>query len=101
MVPTRGPTNPCRIHIVSKDLRLSFNCPGPPPRLPPIGELPMIRLMRWSLLLAFVLAVTGISVKAQYARYGGWGGWGGAGSTAQGSIASGMGNFAAGAGSYN
>jgi hypothetical protein len=33
--------------------------------------------------------------------YGGWGGWGGGASTVQGSIANGMGNFAAGAGAYN
>jgi hypothetical protein len=53
-----------------------------------------------------MLAVPGVPADAQYhypAGYGGWGGWGGggSGSTVQGSIASGMGNFAAGAGSYN
>src|SRR4051812_33644357 len=58
----------------------------------------------WSMLLAMVVALPGASAQAQYnypAGYGGWGGWGGGGSTVQGSIASGMGNFAAGAGSYN
>ena len=50
------------------------------------------------LVLTVVLAVGSTSARAQY---GGWGGWGGTGSTVQGSIASGMGNFAAGAGAYN
>jgi hypothetical protein len=57
-----------------------------------------------SMLLAVVVAVPGTSAYAQYhypAGYGGWGGWGGAGSTVQGSIASGMGNYAAGRGAYN
>src|SRR5262245_21538646 len=54
----------------------------------------------------FVLAgalAAGMPAHAQYARYGtyGWEGWGGTGSTVQGSIATGMGNFAAGAGEYN
>ena len=66
----------------------------------------MLRLFKANLVLAVVLAVPGASAHAQYrypAGYGGWGGWGGGGggSTVQGSIASGMGNFAAGAGSYN
>src|SRR4051812_23073910 len=64
----------------------------------------MRRLLRWSLLLAVVLAVPGASAHAQYnypPGYSGWGGWGGGGSTVQGSIASGMGNYAAGAGAYN
>ena len=66
----------------------------------------MLRFFVGYLLLAVVLAVPGVSAHAQYhypAGYSGWGGWGGggAGSTVQGSIASGMGNFAAGAGSYN
>src|SRR4051794_5289297 len=52
-------------------------------------------------LMTAALAVVGDSAHAQYGRYGGWGGWGGAGSAVQGSIASGMGNFAAGAGQYN
>src|SRR3954452_7679233 len=58
-----------------------------------------------SMLLAVVFAVSGTSAHAQYYRYpagyGGGGGWGGGGSTVQGSIASGMGNYAAGAGAYN
>src|SRR5215470_14752247 len=62
--------------------------------------------MRHFLETFFVFAgalAAGIPAHAQYARYGtyGWGGWGGTGSTVQGSIASGMGNFAAGAGQYN
>jgi hypothetical protein len=61
----------------------------------------MRRFLGRSMVLTAALAVGGVSAHAQYGRYGGWGGWGGAGSTVQGSIASGMGNFAAGAGSYN
>jgi hypothetical protein len=61
----------------------------------------MRRFLGMSMVLTAVLAVGGVSAHAQYGRYGGWGGWGGAGSTVQGSIASGMGNFAAGVGSYN
>ena len=56
-----------------------------------------------SMLLAVVFAVPGTSAHAQYhypAGYAGWGGWGGA-HTAAGDAAYGMGNFAAGAGSYN
>jgi hypothetical protein len=49
------------------------------------------------MVLTALLGVANGSAEAQY----GWGGWGGTGSTVQGSIASGMGNFAAGAGSYN
>ena len=57
-----------------------------------------------SLLLAVVVALPGVSAHAQYrypAGYGGWGGWGGGGSTVQGSMARGMGAYAAGAGAYN
>jgi hypothetical protein len=54
----------------------------------------------WSMVLTAALAVAGVPAHAQYGGYG-WGGWGGAGSTVQGSIASGMGNLAAGAGQYN
>ena len=66
----------------------------------------MLDFFRRSLLLALFLAVPGVSAPAQYAYphgYGGygWGGWGGGGSTVQGNVASGMGNFAAGAGAYN
>jgi len=53
------------------------------------------------MVLTAALAVGGVPAHAQYGRYGGWGRWGGAGSTVQGSAAAGMGNFAAGAGSYN
>jgi hypothetical protein len=58
----------------------------------------MSRFFKGTLVLAAVLAHGSHAAQAQYGR---WGGWGGAGSTVQGSIASGMGNFAAGAGSYN
>src|SRR6266545_2949599 len=61
----------------------------------------MRRFLGRSMILTAALAVGGISAHAQYGRYGGWGRWGGAGSTVQGSAAAGMGNFAAGAGSYN
>ncbi len=64
----------------------------------------MLRLCKGSLLLAVVLAVPAISAHAQYnypGGYSGWGGWGGGGSTVQGSVARGMGQFAAGAGAYN
>src|SRR5437016_1727735 len=61
----------------------------------------MRRFLGRSLVLTVVLAVGGVLAHAQYGRYGGWGGWGGAGSTVQGSMAAGMGNFAAGAGQYN
>ncbi|WP_406695543.1 hypothetical protein V5E97_31465 [Singulisphaera sp. Ch08] len=64
----------------------------------------MLRFFGLASLLVFVLTVPGPSAHAQYrypAGYGGWGGWGGGGSTVQGSIASGMGNYAAGAGAYN
>src|SRR5437763_16198446 len=56
----------------------------------------------WAMLLAVVFAVPGTSAHAQYhypAGYAGWGGWGA--HTAAGTAAYGMGNFAAGAGSYN
>src|SRR3954469_21839582 len=61
----------------------------------------MRRFLGMLSLMTAALAVGGVSAHAQYGRYGGWGGWGGTGSTVQGSIASGMGNFAAGAGEYN
>jgi hypothetical protein len=58
--------------------------------------------------LAFVLAAAhGTQALAQYGNYPGgyggygWGGWGGGGQTVQGSIARGMGVYAAGAGYYN
>jgi hypothetical protein len=56
--------------------------------------------------LCVTIALTGVSARAQYfypGGYGayGWGGWGGGGGTVQGSIATGMGNYAAGAGMYN
>ncbi len=52
-------------------------------------------------LLVVMLSVPGVSAHAQYGYPAGYGGWGGGGSTVQGSIASGMGQFAAGAGAYN
>src|SRR5262245_13953538 len=52
-----------------------------------------------TMVLTAVLATGGLPAHAQYGY--GWGGWGGTGSTVQGSIATGMGNFAAGAGQYN
>src|SRR4051812_12435185 len=55
-----------------------------------------------SILLIVVFAAPGTLAHAQYyypAGYAGWGGWGA--HTAAGSAAYGMGNFAAGAGSYN
>jgi hypothetical protein len=66
----------------------------------------MTRTLRAAAALAIALAaVHGASVRAQWgypAGYGayGWGGWGG-GETVQGSIARGMGAYAAGAGYYN
>ena len=54
--------------------------------------------------VVLVLAVAVVPVQAQYnypSGYSGWGGWGGAGSTVQGSMATGMGNYAAGKGAYN
>jgi hypothetical protein len=53
--------------------------------------------------LTVAMMLSASSAHAQYmypAGYGGWGGWGGA-STVGGSVATGMGNFAAGAGAYN
>jgi hypothetical protein len=56
---------------------------------------------------AALLAMPALEVKAQFYPYGagwgggGFGGWGGGGDTIQGSIARGMGAFAAGAGQYN
>jgi hypothetical protein len=64
----------------------------------------MFRLLGLATLLVVVLSVPGSSAHAQYVYpggYGGWAGWGGGGSTVQGNIASGMGNYAAGAGAYN
>jgi len=61
----------------------------------------MRRFLGRSMVMTAALAVGGVPAHAQYGRYGGWGRWGGAGSTVQGSVAAGMGNFAAGAGSYN
>jgi hypothetical protein len=57
-------------------------------------------------MLTFALVVQGGGASAQYGYpvgYGayGWGGWGGGGETVQGSIARGLGVFAAGAGQYN
>ena len=64
----------------------------------------MRRFFGRSVLLAVLAALPGVSAQAQYrypGGYGGWGGWGGGGSTVQGSIANGMGNYAAGRGAYN
>ncbi|AGA27110.1 hypothetical protein [Singulisphaera acidiphila] len=64
----------------------------------------MLRSFGFASVLVVVLSAPGTSAHAQYrypAGYGGWGGWGGGGSTVQGNIASGMGNYAAGAGAYN
>ncbi len=64
----------------------------------------MRRLPGLAALLAAILSFPVASAHAQYrypGGYGGWGGWGGGGSTVQGSVASGMGNYAAGAGAYN
>jgi hypothetical protein len=66
----------------------------------------MSRYRGHAALLVVLLAFPLVAAHAQYhypPGYGGagWGGWGGAGSTVQGSRAYGMGNFAAGAGSYN
>ena len=65
----------------------------------------MLRRYRWILGLTALLA-TASQAHAQYGYgnggYGGWGGWGGGGgSTVQGSIARGMGVYAAGLGQYN
>jgi len=65
----------------------------------------MVRRLRVIMPLALLVAMGG-SVRAQYGYppgYGGYGfgGWGGTGSTVQGSIAAGMGAFAAAAGQYN
>jgi hypothetical protein len=62
----------------------------------------MLRSLKWTSLLVVVLSVPAVPARAQYGRYGGWGGWGGeGGSTVQGSVARGMGAYAAGAGAYN
>ncbi len=67
----------------------------------------MRRRFRWAAALALALAAgQGAPAWAQYGYprgYGGygWGGWGGGGETPQGSIARGMGAYAAGAGVYN
>lgn len=63
----------------------------------------MLRDLRTAALIALATMITASSASAQYhypAGYGGWGGWGGA-TTVGGSVATGMGNFAAGAGAYN
>ncbi len=60
----------------------------------------MLRWIRLPLGFALILLVSGGTARAQYG-WGGWGGWGGAGSTPQGSIAMGLGQFYAGVGSYN
>lgn len=57
----------------------------------------MIRLLKTSLLVAIALGLECVPAQAQY----GWGGWGGTGQTVQGSMAAGMGAYAAGAGQYN
>jgi hypothetical protein len=57
----------------------------------------MLRFLGQSALLAVVFAVVVPSAHAQY----GWGGWGGGGSTVGGSMATGRGVYAAGAGMYN
>jgi len=59
------------------------------------------RMMATVALTAVLTPATAQTLFAQGYGYGGWGGWGGAGQTAQGSIAQGMGVFAAGAGQYN
>ena len=67
----------------------------------------MNRSFRMAIALAIAVAATHSA--AAYAQYGypvgyrgyGWGGWGGGGETPQGSIARGMGAYAAGAGYYN
>lgn len=65
----------------------------------------MLRIRRLVGMLA-VLAMPATAANAQYfypGGYGGWGwnGWGGGGETVQGSVARGLGMFAAGAGVYN
>jgi hypothetical protein len=55
-------------------------------------------------LFTAIFAAAALPAQAQYyypGGYGGWGGWGGGGATVQGSIARGMGAYAAGAGAYN
>ena len=65
------------------------------------------RTLRTAFALALAIAATHTaSARAQYGYPGGyrgygWGGWGGGGETPQGSIARGMGAYAAGAGYYN
>jgi hypothetical protein len=56
----------------------------------------MLRFLRQFTLFTVVLAMTGVSARAQY----GWGGWGGGGTSA-GGFARGAGVMAAGAGAYN
>src|SRR5215213_7963221 len=65
----------------------------------------MVSIRRVSLAL-FVVAAGGGTCQAQWnypMGYGAWGwnGWGGGGETVQGSVAQGLGMFAAGAGVYN
>jgi hypothetical protein len=68
----------------------------------------MKRSLRFAAALVVALAAThAATARAQYGYYPrgyggyGWGGWGGGGETPQGSIARGMGAYAAGAGYYN
>ncbi|MHC5541477.1 hypothetical protein ACYOEI_24925, partial [Singulisphaera rosea] len=64
----------------------------------------MRRFLARTALLSAVIAMQAIPAHAQYnypGGYGGWGGWGGGGETVQGSVARGMGVYAAGAGAYN
>ena len=64
-----------------------------------------VRRLQMAIALAVVLGM-GSTARAQWGYPGGyggmgWGGWGGGGETVQGSVARGMGAFAAGAGQYN
>src|SRR5262249_3829406 len=70
------------------------------------GVFAVRRGVLWAVMLTSALVVQGGGASAQYGYpvgYGayGWGGWGGGGETVQGSIARGLGVFAAGAGQYN
>jgi len=57
----------------------------------------MRRILGWAVLFTVVLVIPVGQARAQY----GWGGWGGGGATIGGSVASGRGVAAAGAGQYN